>query len=156
MRDLDPSMPTPPHPVSSIWLGAILAMAGAFVPFQSAQALDLREAYEAAITADARLTAARATAEAAAERLPQAKSQLLPNIAFSASRAENLLDTTRPNPLTGDKFTTTERYPSTNAVLNLRQTLFRRQQTLAVDQAEYLVDDARQTLNLEIQNTGCA
>ena len=51
MRDLDPSMPTPPHPVSSIWLGAILAMAGAFVPFQSAQALDLREAYELAVYA---------------------------------------------------------------------------------------------------------
>ena len=154
MRDLRPAMPTPPHPVSSIWLGALLALAGACVPFEAAQALDLRQAYEAAITADARLNAARATADAAAERLPQARSQLLPNIAFSGSRAENLLDTTRPNPLTGNKFTTTERYPSTNAVLNLRQALFRRQQTLAVDQAEYLVDDARQTLNLEIQNTG--
>ena len=154
MRDLRLGMHTPPHPVSSIWLGAVLALACACVPFESAQALDLRQAYEAAISADARLNAARATADAAAERLPQARSQLLPSVAFSASRAENLLDTTRPNPLTGDKFTTTERYPSTNAVLNLRQTLFRRQQTLAVDQAEYLVDDARQTLNLEIQNTG--
>ena len=154
MRDLRLGMHPPPHPASPIWLGAVLALACACVPFESAQALDLRQAYEAAITADARLNAARATADAAAERLPQARSQLLPSVAFSASRAENLLDTTRPNPLTGDKFTTTERYPSTNAVLNLRQTLFRRQQTLAVDQAEYLVDDARQTLNLEIQNAG--
>jgi len=153
MRDLRPATHTPPHPVSSIWLGAFLALACACVPFEAAQALDLRQAFDAAITADARLNAARATADAAAERLPQARSQLLPNIALSASRAENLLDTTRPNPLTGDKFTTTERYPSTNAVLNLRQTLFRRQQTLGVDQAEYLVDDARQTLNLEMQNT---
>ena len=154
MRDLRLGMHPPPHPASPIWLGAVLALACACVPFESAQALDLRQAFDAAITADARLNAARATADAAAERLPQARSQLLPSVAFSASRAENLLDTTRPNPLTGDKFTTTERYPSTNAVLNLRQTLFRRQQTLAVDQAEYLVDDARQTLNLEIQNTG--
>lgn len=144
----------PAFKVSPLWISGIMMLASAIVPTHSAHALDLRQAYEAAIATDARLAAARATAAAASERLPQAKAMLLPNIAFSGSEAQNLLDTTRPNPLTGGTFTTTDRYTSSNATLSLRQTIFRRQQTLSVDQAGFFVEDAQYVLNLEVQNAG--
>jgi len=137
-----------------MWLCGLLTLGGLGAPFQAAHALDLRQSYEAAIGADPRLAAARATAASAEERVPQAWSQLLPNVSFSASESQNLLDTTRPNPLTGEKFTTNDHYVSTSGVLSLRQTIFRRQQTLSVDQAGFLVDDARSALNLEVQNAG--
>jgi protease secretion system outer membrane protein len=144
----------PAFRLSPLWLCGLLTMGTAGLPFQAAHALDLRQSYEAAIGADPRLAAARATAAAAEERVPQAWSQLLPNVSFSANEAQNLLDTTRPNPLTGEKFTSTDRYVSTSGALSLRQTIFRLPQTLNVTQAGFLVNDARYGLNLEVQNAG--
>jgi outer membrane protein TolC len=92
----------PSFRLSPLWLCGLLTLGTAGLPFRAAHALDLRQSYEAAIGADPRLAAARATAAAAEERLPQAWSQLLPNVSFSANEAQNLLDTTRPNPLTGE------------------------------------------------------
>lgn len=153
MRNSSHNLRRPTFKVSQLWLCGILALAGAGLPIHSAHALNLLQAYESAIAKDARLAAARATAAAAEERLPQAKAQLLPNISFSGSEAQNLLDTTRPLPA-GGTFTSTDRYTSSSAVLNLRQTIFRRQQSLSVDQAGFFVEDARYMLNFEVQNAG--
>jgi protease secretion system outer membrane protein len=144
----------PSFRLSPLWLCGLLTLGTAGLPFRAAHALDLRQSYEAAIGADPRLAAARATAAAAEERLPQAWSQLLPNVSFSANEAQNLLDTTRPNPLTGEMFKSTDRYVSTSGTLSLRQTIFRLPQSLNVTQAGFLVNDARFGLNLEVQNAG--
>jgi outer membrane protein TolC len=51
--------------------------------------LDLSQAFEAALEQDSTIRAVRAATEARQERLPQARAQLLPNLAFSASRNKN-------------------------------------------------------------------
>ena len=139
---------------SSLWLLGLMTLAVAGLPLRAAHALDLRQSYEAAIGADPRLAAARASAAAAEERIPQAWSQMLPNFSYSASQAKNLLDTTRPNPLTGDMFKSTDRYVSTNSVLSFRQSILRFPQSLSITQAGFLVNDARSVLDLEVQNAG--
>jgi protease secretion system outer membrane protein len=154
MRQTNARSRRPAVRLSPLWLCGLLTLGTAGLPFRAAHALDLRQSYEAAIGADPRLAAARATAAAAEERLPQAWSQLLPNVSFSANEAQNLLDTTRPNPLTGEMFKSTDRYVSTSGTLSLRQTIFRLPQTLNVTQAGFLVNDARFGLNLEVQNAG--
>ena len=60
--------------------------------------MDLLQAYQAALQEDATVRAARAASDAARERLPQARAQLLPNIAFSAVRNRNDLSRTQENP----------------------------------------------------------
>jgi len=54
-------------------------------------ALTLAEAYHAALQEDATIRAARAAADAKRERLPQARSQLLPNVSASAGVNRNHL-----------------------------------------------------------------
>lgn len=140
------------HNVKPRWLHGLLALAVVGAPLQSAHALDLRQAYEAAIAADTRLEAARATFAASAERLPQARAQLRPNIGFTASVNRNELDSSKLDAL-GNPVDTQSRYTSNNQGVVLRQVIFRRQQFLNVDQAEYLVEDARYTLESELQST---
>ena len=72
----------PDHGLRGILVGVALA-AGLVA---SAWSMDLRQAYEAALENDASIRAARAAAEAGRERLPQARSQLLPNVSFNAGR----------------------------------------------------------------------
>lgn len=115
-----------------------------------ALALDLLQSYDAALEQDATVRAARAAAESGRERLPQARAQLMPNLALSASRNHNDLDrTSAPTaPATQD------RYYSYNQSLTLRQPLYRPQQAAAYDQAGYLVADAEATLDRELKNLG--
>lgn len=113
--------------------------------------MDLLQAYEAAKTNDATILESRATAQAGRERLPQARSQLLPYVAFSASRNKNHLNQTVPNIL-GQEQTTDSSYPSSNNTLTLRQPLFRTQQMAQYRQAKAQVDDAEATLEQDEQN----
>ncbi|MEN9372950.1 MAG: hypothetical protein RIR79_502 [Pseudomonadota bacterium] len=117
----------------------------------SAWALNLSQAYEAALAHDASLKATQAATSARQERLPQARSQLLPNIGLSASRNRNELETTQANVL-GQPLTSTSSYGSGNTTLTLRQPLFRKQQWADYEQAQFQVADANAVLERETQN----
>ena len=67
-----------PRLLVAITLAALLAAGSA-----PAWSLDLMQAYQAALAQDARIRAARAARDSAIERLPQARAQLLPNIAIT-------------------------------------------------------------------------
>lgn len=133
----------------SVWVSAWLC-AGMLGP---AWGLDLMGAYEAAQVQDATIRAARAATDAARERLPQAKAQLLPNVSFSASRNSNDLTRTQTNFL-GQPSTTDEQYFSHNQSLQLRQPLYRKALWAGYAQAEYVVQDAEAALAKESQNVG--
>ena len=120
-------------------LGSALAllMAPAF-------ALNLQQAYEAAMVHDANIKASRATAEATKERLPQAKAQLLPSVSLSAARNHNDLTTRTQN--YGQPVTLENRYYSGNQSLSVRQPLYRPYQTALLEQAKAMVEDAEAVL----------
>ena len=113
--------------------------------------LDLSQAYQAAMKQDATIRAAQAATEAKRERLPQARSQLLPNLSASASGNRNSLESTTPNFL-GKAVTTNTNYNSSSVALTLRQPLFRKYQMADYRQAQAQVDDANATLERELQN----
>ncbi len=117
----------------------------------AARPMDLLQAYQAAQKNDATILAARATAEAERERLPQAKAQLLPNLSANLSRNNNYLESTSPNFL-GIEQTTHNNYPSNNQTLSLRQPLFRKQLAAQYRQATAQVQDAEAVLAGEEQN----
>jgi outer membrane protein/protease secretion system outer membrane protein len=130
-----------------------MALALSVAATAPAWSLDLLQSYEAALEQDATVRAARAAADSGRERLPQARSQLLPNLSFSAGRNKNDLLRTQPNSL-GKEVTTQENYISYNQTLTLRQSLYRRQQATAYEQARFIVDDANAVLERELQNLG--
>ena len=127
-------------------LGALLLIVSL-----STHAMDLLQIYLAAEQQDATLMAARATASADRERLPQAKSQMLPNLSASLSHNNNQLESTTANIL-GKEQTATLGYPSSNKTVTLRQPLYRPQLAAQYRQAQAQVDDASATLALEEQN----
>ena len=137
-------------PLARRALGLMAALACAPL-CTSAWSLDLSQAYQAAMEQDATLGAARAATEARGERIPQARSQLLPNIAASASRNRNALESTAPNFL-GNPVTTERNYNSSSAALTLRQPLFRPYQMADYRQAKAQVEDADALLEREAQN----
>lgn len=124
------------------------ALAAATLP---ASAIDLVQAYNAALEQDSTLRAARAGADARRERLPQARAQLLPNLSLSATRFRNRLESTTPGFL-GQPVTSNLRYGSSNETLTLRQPVFRMYQLADYRQAQAQVDDANATLDHEVQN----
>jgi outer membrane protein/protease secretion system outer membrane protein len=118
-----------------------------------AWSLDLMAAYQAALAQDARIRAARAARDSAIERLPQARAQLMPNIAINIGRNKNDVDRTQENAL-GRDVEFNEEYFSYNQTLQLRQPLFRMPLFAGLRQAGYLVDDAEATLERELQELG--
>ena len=112
--------------------------------------MDLLKAYEAAKLQDATILAARATAQAGRESLPQAFAQLLPNISASVGYNQNNLTSTTPNFLGIDQTTKTD-YPSQNQTLTLRQPLYRPFLKAQYQQAGARVDDSNALLNQEEQ-----
>ncbi len=117
----------------------------------TAWSMDLLQAYEAAQQQDATILTSRAAAQAGRERLPQARSQLLPNVAASVASNRNKLVSTAPDFL-GQEQTTDSAYPSSNQTLTVRQPLFRPYLTAQYRQAKAQVDDADATLALDEQN----
>jgi len=112
--------------------------------------MDLLQAYEAAKLQDATILAARATAQAGRENLPQALAQLLPNISASVGYNKNNLISTTPN-FFGVEQTTKTDYPSQNQTLTLRQPLYRPFLKSQYQQAGARVEDANAVLNQEEQ-----
>ncbi|MDB5823422.1 MAG: type secretion outer membrane protein TolC family [Herminiimonas sp.] len=135
-------------------LCALLARALSFSFFVfaiPAWALDLSEAYQIALEQDATIRAARAATDARRERLPQARSQLLPNVSISASRYRNSLDRTSPD-FFGNPVSSREMYTSSSEALTLRQPIYRKYQMADYQQAYAQVIDANATLERELQN----
>jgi outer membrane protein, protease secretion system len=103
--------------------------------------LTLEAAWQAALANDPTLRAARAAASSGQELVPQAQSQLLPQVALSLGAAENRLDTTSPDP-SGAPFERQQRYSSNSASISLRQPLFQAAQRAALRQAEAQVTES--------------
>jgi protease secretion system outer membrane protein len=129
-----------------------LVVSGVLLSCSSAAlSMDLLQAYEAAKLQDATILAARATAQAGRENLPQARAQLLPNVSASIGYNKNKLTSTTPDFL-GREQTTNSDYPSSNQTLTLRQPLFRPFLAAQYRQAGARVDDVNATLAQEEQN----
>lgn len=128
----------------------VLAVLAACVPL-AAPALDLAQAYQAALEQDANIRAARATAEAGRENLPQALAQLLPNLSANMARNNNQLSSTTKN-FQGRPVTSDYSYPSRNDTLTLRQPIYRKYQWAQYRQAQAQVEDANAVLENELQN----
>lgn len=116
-----------------------------------AAAFDLMDAYRLALSADPSFQAARATAEAARELLPQARAELLPQISISASRNNNNTEQTSQSAFTGRDVTREYDYVGKNAALSLRQPLFRLGSVARYYQASAQVDAAEATLEKDTQ-----
>lgn len=129
----------------AVWLYALATSA------MTAQAMDLLQVFDAAQQNDAMVLAARATAEAERERLPQAKAQLMPSLSASMSSTNNHLESETPNFL-GTVQTNLTNYPSSTKYLTLRQPLYRKQLSAQYQQAQAQVDDAEASLKQEEQN----
>lgn len=112
--------------------------------------LDLRQAYEAAFANDAAIRSARAGADAARERLPQARAQQLPHISVSAARNHNDL-TSRTTGPAGQPRRLENDYYSGNQSLNLRLPLYRPALGAQVRQARAQVEDANASLERDEQ-----
>lgn len=115
-----------------------------------ASALDLQEAFQAALVQDATTRAARAAVVAGEERIDQAKAQLYPNVSLSAGYVRNNLDRTQPNFL-GEDVTVNDRYPSKNTTLTVRQPLYRKAITLGIEQTRVERDRTEAELQREMQ-----
>jgi protease secretion system outer membrane protein len=113
-------------------------------------AMNLQDAYQAAMVQDATTRAARAAVQAGEERIHQAKAQRYPNISLSAGYLRNNLDRTQPNFL-GEDITVNDRYPSKNTTLTIRQPLYRKAIGLGIEQTNAQLDEARAALQKETQ-----
>ena len=119
---------------------SLLALAVSSVVSMPLWALDLQQSYEAAVRNDATIRSARAQADASRERLPQARSQLLPNLSLNASRNRN--DLTSDTTSYGQPVSLQNDYYSYSKSLSIRQPLYRPAQWAALAQAKALVEDA--------------
>lgn len=112
--------------------------------------LDLAQAWQAAAANDAQLRAARASAEANRERLPQAEAQLRPQVNLNLQRSRNELRSESPG-LLGDPVQQHLYYTSGTDALTVRQPLYRPQLTAQLRQARALVDNGDAVLQQEEQ-----
>lgn len=135
----------------ALLLPRALACAGLCAAFSPAVwALNLQQAYDAAVANDATVRAARAGAEALRERVPQARSQLFPNIAFSAGRNYNDLTSKTQNAL-GQPIRNDTEYYSGSQTLQVRQPLYRPYAMAQVRQARAQVESAEADLERDEQ-----
>jgi outer membrane protein/protease secretion system outer membrane protein len=117
----------------------------------AAPAMNLLQAYEAALEQDANVRAGRAALTSGLERLPQARSQLLPVVSASYARNLNQLSTTSVNIL-GNQSVTREDYFSFNQSVTLRQPLFNLPRYFQYKQAQDLVVESQATYEREVQS----
>jgi protease secretion system outer membrane protein len=116
----------------------------------AAQAMDLLQAYQAAQKNDATILAARATAAAGRERLPQASAQFLPNLSASVAQTNNQLANTGTD-FADKEQTVNTGYQSNNQSITLRQPLYRPYLSAQYQQAKAQVADAEASLVQEEQ-----
>ncbi|MDX1376962.1 MAG: TolC family outer membrane protein [Burkholderiales bacterium] len=118
-----------------------LALASAIAPF-AAQAEDLVQVYRDALRYDAQYAAARHALDAGRERLPQGQALLLPNIGLSAGYNYGDATVEFNDPVLGER----NRNPRDwNYTLSLTQPIYRKDNWLRRDQAEFQVRQAEAT-----------
>ncbi len=132
------------------WIGGATVLWWATGP---ACAMNLMQAYQAALDQDATTRAARAAAEVGLERVEQARALMYPNLALSAGRTVNDLSRTQGN-LVGQSTTMDERYASSNTTLTLRQPIYRKALSVGLEQAHRAHDESGALLERELQNLG--
>lgn len=118
-----------------------LGVAAANLAPGPAQAIDLLESYQAALTQDADYRAAQAQAESNREVVTMARAQLYPNISATYSRFQNDLNTRN---LFQDYNSS---YPSSSMALTLRQPVYRPMQLAGYQQALAKLDGVEATLS---------
>lgn len=114
---------------------------------QSSFAMDLLQAYQAALQNDRQFRAAQAQQEAGMEAMPQALSRLYPTLGLSSSRLS--VSQERKD---GDIQYPTQRYPSRSDTLSLRQPLYNPRLWALKDQASASAASASASLQGELQN----
>lgn len=120
---------------------------------QSAQAADLLDTFRVAQANDPVFAAALATLQAQQEKLPQGRSQLLPNVSVSANSTFNdqTIQYLGAAPFGGAN-PATQRYNSYGYSVNLTQPLFRQQNWLTYTEAELQVAQAEAQFKLAEQD----
>jgi outer membrane protein len=114
-----------------------------------ATAEDLLQVYREAQKSDPALAAARSQWEATQERVPQARSALLPNVALSGSGTYNNYDATiRSDP----KAQLSANYAQGNLTFSASQPLYRPQNVVVLNQARELVSQADYVLAIAQQD----
>lgn len=129
----------------------LLAVLSALAPCPGL-AVDLKTAFEAALTYDAELQAAKASRDESAEGVAVARAPLLPqmNYSYQRNRAETLthyIDSKVADQESG-------RYNSGNSNFSIRQALFRLPTWYAFEGAKAQAEAAEHTLRFEGQRTG--
>lgn len=124
------------RPTALVPVIALQILVGLAVQPGRAAARTLADLYPLALQHDPTIKAARASQAAANEKLPQARSQLRPQVSLSADQLRNQLE------LQGRSAD----YTSANRTVQLRQGLLRPAQWAAVEQAEHVVAEAAANL----------
>jgi len=152
-----PSLPSIPSAKAPIFEGVPTSKPNRVLGFTNEslvapeRPLGLLEAWRLAIDNDPTLRAAWAAAAAGRERLPQAQSQMLPNVAASAARYDNDVNRDALDSLS-QAVSNRSRYISRNETLVVRQPILRQQQRVGIRQANYQVEDSEALLEREVQN----
>lgn len=108
-----------------------------------AGAEDLLQVYREAQQNDPTLAAARANWQAAQERVPQARSALLPNVGLAGSaNATDGRSSVRSDP----RSVSSNNYGNAGLTISASQPLYRQQNVVALDQARRVVEQADYTL----------
>jgi outer membrane protein/protease secretion system outer membrane protein len=128
--------------------GPVLTQADAQVDPEAR--LTLLQVWQAARVNDPALRAARAALAAGRERLPQARSQMLPQVQLSVTRSANRLQREGLNSIS-QPLTIFDRYPSANDTLSLRQPLLRVPQLVGIKQAQSFIQEAEAAFESEEQ-----
>jgi len=143
---------TSPHS-GTIGLGMrrIAAACSLLCVAMATHAMDLQQAYAAAQRNDSTILAARASAAADREYLPQAKAQMLPSVSAGWSRTFNHLTSVTPA-FGGGEQTNYSEYPSSTQSLTVRQPLYRPQLMAQYRIAQAQLADADAGLQQEEQS----
>lgn len=115
----------------------------------SVHAVDLIEAYQAALAHDAKIRSARAEAQGVQERVAIAQAQLYPSVSFNAARNRNDLESTALNSYTGREVVNQQNYTSYNASLSVRQPLYRPGLIAGLHQAHAQVRESDARLQIQ-------
>ena len=122
-----------------------IAIVFLLVASPAAYGIDLLQSYRAALEQDARYLVAVSDANANREVLPQAFSQLLPNVSSSVSRNKNQTDALLPAS-NGSHVENSYSYFGSSLNVNLRQPLYRKYNFALFEQAKAQVASAEATL----------
>ena len=138
-------------------LKRLLAIAAGFLlggALSPAVAEDLLEIYREALANDPTLASARANWEATQEVVPQARAGLLPSVTLMGNaNGEHFYERLHTDP----NLSVTQNFPSANYTFQAAQPLYRKQNTIALDQAkqtvnqsDFILASARQDLIIRV------